>query len=365
MSLSESERQRYSRQILLPGIGAEGQEKLKASRILLVGVGGLGSPASLYLAAAGVGTLGLIDDDRVSMSNLQRQILYDDQSAGEKKVTEAKRRLIALNPHIEIKTYDEALTQKNVRALFSDYDLILDGTDNFKTRYLISQACLATRKPHVYAGIFRFEGQLAIFTNETACYRCLFPQTPEAEEIPNCSEAGVLGALPGVIGSAQALEAMKYILQLPVQLGRLFVFDALYLESRSVQIPKREHCSHCSSRALAQGFDDTHLKAEDPIEIEQQRRQLKSISESPAGAVIIDVRTREEFAQGHQPGARHIPLAELADAFATLPKEQTYVVYCASGQRSLRAQALFIRNGFRDVWNVKSGFRPEMTEPPP
>lgn len=321
----------------------------------MIGVGGLGSPAALYLAAAGVGTIGLVDDDVVSISNLQRQVLYDTESAGHKKVDEAQKRLKALNPTIQIKTYGQTLNRENARALFAAYDLVLDGTDNFKTRYLISQACLATGKPHVYAGIFRFEGQVAIFKpGKGACYRCLFPQTPAPSEIPNCSEAGVLGALPGIIGSVQALEALKYILQFKAaRTSQLFVFDALSLESRTLNISRRADCLHCAPNAPL--FDDVSATAEDPIEILQRQKQIDTAPSFDSATIWIDVRSEEEFAQSHRPGARNIPLTRLADELANLDRSQTYVIYCASGQRSLQAQSLLLRQGFSDVWNLRRG----------
>lgn len=331
---------RYSRQIQLPGIGTEGQERLSQAKVLIVGVGGLGSPAAFYLAAAGIGKIGLIDDDTVSLSNLQRQILYETEAVGQKKVVEAKARLAKLNPLITIDTYDTALTRANARDIFSNYDVILDGTDNFKTRYLISEACLATGKPHVYGGIFRFEGQVAIFDQEGPCYRCLFPVSPDAAEIPNCSEAGVLGALPGIIGSTQALETLKYILKFPEsRAGQLFVFDALNLDSRTMLVPKRADCDHSK-------FDER---------IESSVKELRSPTEASKTAVWIDVRSETEFTAAHHPGARNIPIARLADEASSLEKNKTYVVYCASGARSARAQELLARQGFNDVWSLKGG----------
>lgn len=338
--MSPDELQRYNRQIQLPGIGLEGQERLARARVLIVGVGGLGSPSSLYLAAAGVGHLGLVDDDTVSLSNLQRQVLYSTDAVGRKKVDEAETRLRALNPSIKIEKHSTAITRANARDIFSNYDLILDGTDNFRSRYTISEACLAAGKPHVYAGIFRFEGQVAVFTRETGCYRCLFPHEPGAGEIPNCSEAGVLGALPGIIGSTQALEALKFILGLGQP--RLFIFDALSLDSRTMMVPKRADCEHCGTGA--------NTTREDRSESLQLSR-----GETREGAIWIDVRTENEFAQGHHAQARNIPLQNLADELAQLPKTQTYVVYCASGQRSRSAQDLMLRQGFSDVWNLRGG----------
>ena len=333
--------ERYARQIQLPGIGTEGQARLACAKVLVVGVGGLGSPAALYLAAAGVGTIGLVDDDVVSLSNLQRQILYETAAIGSKKTTEAKRRLEALNPEIIVKTHETSVTRANARELFSEYDLILDGTDNFKSRYLISEACLATAKPHVYAGIFRFEGQVAIFEGrEQACYRCLFPLQPDASEIPNCSEAGVLGALPGVIGSTQALEALKYILKLPQsRSSQLFFFDALNLESRTVHVNRRAECEH-------EYFD---------VSAEPVAKEISTPHQISRDAVWIDVRSEKEFATNHHQGSLNIPVEKIADEASTLSKTQTYVVYCASGVRSKRAQEFLQRQGFNEVWNFKGG----------
>lgn len=346
---------RYDRQIQLPEIGPEGQKKLAKARVLLIGVGGLGSPAALYLAAAGVGQLGLVDDDVVSLSNLQRQILFETAAQGQKKVSEAARRLRNLNPEIRVNEHDVALSAANALELFGQYDIVVDGTDNFKTRYLISKACLETGKPHIYGGIFKFEGHVAIFEpNQTACYRCLFTEVPRSDEIPNCSEAGVLGALPGIIGSTQALEVLKLILGL-AKPGSLFVFDALHLESRNLCVDRKPDCPHCGVNA--QSFKE--LYASDSIDELQNRKQILTTDEFNSHglthAVWIDVRSENEFATSHKPGARNIPISRLADELATLDRRQTYVVYCASGQRSLAAQDLLLRQGFADVWNLRPG----------
>ena len=357
-AMHPNELQRYDRQIRLPEIGLEGQLRLKKAKVLVVGVGGLGSPASLYLAAAGVGQIGLIDDDVVSVSNLQRQILFEASQAGERKVSAARTRLLALNSEINIVEYPAALTTDNAVALFRDYDLILDGTDNFQTRDLISRACTITRRPHVYAAIFKFEGQVAVFKpGVTACYRCLVPNLPESAEIPNCSETGVLGALPGMIGSLQALEALKLILNLETsrEVAKLFVFDALHLESRTLSVDRKINCLGCGETAHLESLaKDSFAGSQSAFQIRADSLTANS-PEFNNRTVWIDVRSEAEFQKAHRPGALNIPVTELADKLSALDRSQTYVVYCASGQRSYSAQTLLLRQGFSTVWNLRGG----------
>jgi sulfur-carrier protein adenylyltransferase/sulfurtransferase len=346
--LSSDELHRYSRHVLLPDVGQKGQERLKAARILIVGLGGLGSPAALYLAAAGIGTLGVIDDDQVSLSNLQRQVLYSTEQAGLEKVDAASKRLTALNPYLKLATHSEKLTRANALKLTRDYDLVLDGTDNFESRYVLARACVENKIPHLYAGIFRFEGQLALFEPGGPCYACLYPTAPQAEDVPNCSQAGVLGPLAGVLGTLQALEALKYFLDLRESKNELFVFDGLGLRSQTLKLSKRAGCPICEMADRAFWSSESAKSAE-----------IKSLREFPAGAVALDVRNEDEVRDlplpSHVSNSVHIPLPELGRRLGDLSREATYVTVCRSGQRSLRAQTLLLEAGFANVLNLRSG----------
>ena len=343
MSLAMSER--YSRQTRLPEVGPDGQKRIAATRALIIGVGGLGAPCALYLAAAGIGALGLVDADVVALSNLQRQILYRTAEHGELKVHAAALHLEALNPEIEVITHPERLTAENAEMIAQSYDLLIDGTDNLESRRLISWISRRLGKPHVYAGIFRFEGHVAIFDGRQApCYHCLFPELPAVGDIPNCGEAGVLGPLAGVVGSLQSLEVLKDVLGLSRR-GRLSVFDGLSLEMRTLGVSARPTCANCKGTF--------HPSADAAAELPF----IRSLSEAPASAVWLDVRSADEFAQTHLSQARHIELSQLPSALSDLPTGATYIVYCESGQRSLNAQKLMHARGFNSVFNLRGGLR--------
>lgn len=358
MSLDESELRRYSRQLLLPEIGAAGQQRLKSARVLIIGAGGLGCPAALYLAAAGVGTLGLLDCDRVDESNLQRQVLYDSEDIGAPKAERARERLQRLNPHIRVNAHQLELCAANVRELFADYELILDGSDRVATRYLVNDACVLYRKSLVSAAIYRFEGQAMSYVPERGpCYRCLFPQAAEGV-VPNCEQAGVLGVLPGVLGTIQASEAMKLLLGIGEPLlGRFLTYDALSLSFHEFRITRRPECAVCGEApSISEPLDPPGFCTLE----EQQRVRRISPAElaarlSRADLTLIDVREPAEFALGHLPRAVNIPLAEIEQQRAALPRTGATVFICRSGARSLRACALARRAGVSEPLQLEGG----------
>ena len=349
--LSDAERRRYSRHLKLAEIGEPGQARLKAARVALVGAGGLGSPAGLYLAAAGVGTLGLIDYDTVDESNLQRQVLFDTASVGVPKTQVARARLEALNPATRVVAHQLELCAANIRALFADYDLILDGSDRLATRYLVNDACVVDRKPLVSAAIHRFEGQLMTYLPGAGpCYRCLFPNPAEGL-VPNCADVGVLGVLPGVLGTLAATEAIKCILGIGSPLtGRLLTYDALELRFNEFRFARRSDCAVCGEHpSITEPFDPPGFCTLDelagiavisPLEL----ASMLAANTPPIG--LIDVREPDEFALGHLPRALNIPLGDLERRLAELPRGEPLVFMCRSGARSLRACALARRAGF-------------------
>jgi molybdopterin/thiamine biosynthesis adenylyltransferase/rhodanese-related sulfurtransferase len=360
MALSPPELRRYSRHLKLADVGVAGQERLKAARVLIVGAGGLGSPAALYLAAAGVGTLGLADYDRVDESNLQRQLLYDNASIGTPKVLAARARLEAVNPEITVIAHQIELCAANVRQLFNDYDLIIDGSDRMGTRYLVNDACVLYGKPLVSAAVHRFEGQaLTYVPGQGPCYRCLFAQMPDGV-VQNCADVGVLGVLPGVLGTLQATEAIKLIIGVGTPLiGRLLTYDALELRFSEFRFSRRTDCAVC-------GEQPTILTPADPpgfCTLEELTRvrgisaaELAQSLASPARAPqLIDVREPAEFVLGHLRGASNIPLAEFEQQGARLPLQGPVVFMCRSGARSLRACALAGRAGLEQPLQLEGG----------
>lgn len=360
MDLSPAERQRYSRHLSLAEIGASGQQRLKAARVLIIGAGGLGAPAALYLAAAGVGTVGLVDFDLVDASNLQRQILFDTASVGAPKTAVARARLEALNPEIRVVAHQIELCAANVQALFSDYDLVIDGSDRLGTRYLVNDACVLYRKPLVSAAIHRFEGQVMTYVpGRGPCYRCLFPEMADGL-IPSCAEAGVLGVLPGVLGTIAATEAIKLILGLGAPLtGRLLTYDALELRFGEFSFLRNLECAVC-------GEHPSITAPSDPPGFctLEELRQVRNISPAQLAQTLaagtqaislIDVREPAEFATGHLPRAINIPLAQVADNSARLLKQPTVVFMCRSGARSLKACALARRAGLQDTLQLEGG----------
>ncbi len=358
--LTPADRERYSRHLVLREIGVAGQEKLKAARVLVIGAGGLGSPSALYLAASGVGTIGVIDCDTVDMSNLQRQVIYDTASVGAPKATAARERLLALNPQIELIAHQLELRANNVLQLFEAYDVVLDGTDRFGTRYLANDACVILRKPLVSAAIHRFEGQAMTYVPERGpCYRCLFPAPPGEGLVPNCAEAGVLGVLPGVMGTIQATEAIKLIVGVGEPLiGRLLTYDALAMRFAEFSFKRRADCAVCGDHpTIAAPQDAPQLCTAEALASVRtlNAAELSTLLKERAGAAsIVDVREPREFSAAHLPGATNIPVTELPARMGSLPKGLVVFV-CRSGARSLTAAALASRAGVEDIAHLEGG----------
>lgn len=354
--LSPSDRERYSRHLVLREIGVAGQEKLKAARVLVIGAGGLGSPSALYLAASGVGTIGVIDFDKVDLSNLQRQVIYDTASVGMPKALATRQRLLALNPHIELVAHQVELRADNVLQLFERYDLVLDGTDRFGTRYLANDACVILRKPLVSAAIHRFEGQAMTYVpGRGPCYRCLFPAPPAEGLVPNCAEAGVLGVLPGVMGTIQATEAIKLIVGSGEPLvGRLLTYDALAMRFEEFRFKRRADCAVCGDHPSITAPQDAPqlCTAEALAGIRTlTATQLRELIEEPAGhTAIVDVREPREFAVAHLPAAVNIPVGELHARMGALPRGRVVFV-CRSGSQA----ALASRAGVEDIAHLEGG----------
>lgn len=363
-SLSAAERERYARHLSIPGIGEEGQRRLKAASVLLIGSGGLGSPAALYLAAAGVGRIGLIDPDTVDRSNLQRQILHGESWVGKPKLESAAARLREINPHVELELHPVRFTPANALDLVALYDVVLDGCDNFTTRFLSNDACFLLKKPCVYGSIFRFEGQLTVFAPHLGgpCYRCMLPSLPPPGAAPSCAEAGVLGVLPGVIGSLQAMETIKLLLGLgEAPLGSLLCYDALSTRFRSLRLRRDPACRLCGDAPSIDSVHNSETMASnscslpDPalpsITVDQLAARLAA-GEKP---FILDVRQPEEEAEGTIPGAHLVPLATLPERLDELPRDREILVHCKAGGRSSRAVALLHEAGFPQAVNVAGG----------
>ena len=367
--LSPAELARYSRHILLDELGVAGQQKIAAARVLVIGAGGLGSPAALYLAAAGVGTLGIADFDRVETHNLQRQLLHDDSTVGELKVTSAARRLRSTNPFITVIEHPEGVTAGNALALFAAYDIIIDGTDNFSTRYLNNDAAALTRRPLVYGSIYRFEGQVSVFDPAQGgpCYRCLFPEPPATGTVPNCGEAGVLGALCGVIGSLQALEAVKLVTGIGEPLrGRLLTYDALGQNFSTLKIPRDPACRLCGAEAVITTLDPARydfscapaplLMTPDSVPLELTVEESHRLLNTAASDThLIDVREPFEFEICAIPGAEPIPMRQIPERLGDLPREKHLLIHCHHGGRSLRVTEYLRAQGFPRVSNVAGG----------
>jgi adenylyltransferase/sulfurtransferase len=360
MSLSAAELRRYSRHLSLPEIGVAGQEKLQAARVLVIGTGGLGSPAALYLAAGGIGNLGVLDFDRVDESNLQRQVLYDTASVGMPKAELARMRLAALNPELQVQAHQTELCAANVQTLFENYDVIVDGSDRIATRYLVNDACVIYGKALVSAAIHRFEGQAMTYVpGRGPCFRCLFPEIAEGVAA-NCAEAGVLGVLPGVLGAIQATEAIKLVVGIGVALiGRLLTYDALEMRFQELRFTRRVDCAVC-------GEHPTITAPQDPPGFctVDELRQVRSISAAQLAQRIkatgqplslIDVREPEEFAASHLPRAINIPVNSIEQHSRQLPNAGTVIFMCRSGVRSQRACALASRMGVSEAWQLEGG----------
>jgi sulfur-carrier protein adenylyltransferase/sulfurtransferase len=359
---SKTELTRYSRHLILPEVGQEGQLKLKQAKVLVVGAGGLGSPSSMYLAAAGVGEIGLVDFDSVDLSNLQRQIIYSSDEVGKAKIDCAEARLRRVNSEIKINKHAERLTAANARQIISRYDIVIDGTDNFTTRYLINDACVLSGKPNVYGSIFRFEGQVSLFhPPKGPCYRCMYPKAPPPEAVPNCAEGGVLGVLAGTIGVLQATEALKYILQIGEPLlGKLLIYDALSSYCFDVlNVERNPDCPICGTKPTIKELRDevvacaTEAGGKQVEEIIPE--ELKALLEQKKEIQLIDVRTPQEHALCNLPSATLIPINELPQRLNELNKNSETVVYCKSGMRSAKASQLMIESGFKNVRNLAGG----------
>jgi sulfur-carrier protein adenylyltransferase/sulfurtransferase len=371
--LSAEELRRYSRHLVLPEVSVKGQERLKAARVLCVGAGGLGSPMLLYLAAAGVGRLGIVDFDTVDLTNIQRQILYGTDDVGRSKIEAARERLSALNPNVEIVTHETRLDSGNALAIIEGYDIVADGTDNFATRYLVNDACVLTGKPNVHASIFRFEGQVSVFdARHGPCYRCLFPEPPPPGLVPSCAEGGVLGVLPGIVGSLQALEVVKLVLGAGESLvGRLVLFDALSLQFRELKVEKDPRCPMCGEAPTIRALIDYEefcggTRGQEPViesETPRQRARADAIEVEELHARLatgepvrlIDVREPFETAIARIAGGELIPLGDLPARLSTLDPDAGYVVYCHTGVRSAYAAALMRKAGLRHVLNLSGG----------
>jgi len=361
-ALSHEEILRYSRHLILPDVGVEGQRKLKAARVLLVGAGGLGSPAALYLAAAGVGTLGLVDFDVVDKTNLQRQIIHGTSTVGRPKLDSAKERIQDLNPNVQVETFETRLTSENALDIIREFDIVADGTDNFPTRYLVNDACVLLGKPNVYGSIFRFEGQASVFyAKEGPCYRCLYAEPPPPGLVPSCAEGGVLGVLPGIIGSIQAMETIKLVLGVGEPLiGRLVLFDALKLQFRELKLEKDPDCPVCGSHPTVTELIDYEafcgIGAEpsyDGAEITAQ--ELQQEWERNSDLLVIDVREPHEYEITHIEGAVLIPLGELPDRLNELDGHREIVTHCHHGARSLKALEILKAAGFSKVRSLRGG----------
>jgi adenylyltransferase/sulfurtransferase len=366
IDLSHDELLRYSRHLMLPGVELEGQKRIRAARVLLIGAGGLGSPTALYLAAAGVGTLGIVDFDTVDLSNLQRQVLHGTSDVGRPKIDSARDRIVDLNPHVVVETHRVQLTSANALQILGGYDIIVDGTDNFPTRYLVNDACVMLGKPNVYGSIFRFEGQASVFSSgEGPCYRCLFPHPPPPGLVPSCAEGGVLGVLPGLVGTIQATETLKVILGVGDTLaGRLLIIDTLGMRFHTVRVPRDPKCPACGTREIRELIDyeafcgmpsggtinETASDAMNEITPTELARRLAAHEEF----TLLDVREPNEWQIGHIEGARLVPLATVREAIPTLDPGKEVVVYCRSGKRSADAVRQLTAAGLRAT-NVTGG----------
>jgi adenylyltransferase/sulfurtransferase len=370
--LTNDEVLRYSRHLMLPEVGIEGQRKLKSARVLIVGAGGLGSPLALYLSAAGVGQLGLVDFDVVDVTNLQRQLLHGTRDVGRPKLASARERIADVNPHVHLATYDTRLTRENALEIVGDYDLVVDGTDNFATRYLVNDACVLLGKPNVYGSIFRFEGQASVFaTADGPCYRCLFREPPPPGLVPSCAEGGVLGVLPGLVGTIQASEAIKVVLGIGDTLvGRLLLVDALRMQFRAVRLRRDPDCPACGTHAIGElqdydafcgvgqpaaaagdGAATSGVQDVTPAELAERLRRGDDLD-------LVDVREPHEWQIARLPGARLVPLGALdrdePEALSSFDRAREVVVYCKGGTRSMKAARRLAGLGYR-VTNVVGG----------
>ena len=356
-NLTAEERARYSRHLILPEVGEAGQLKLKAAKVLMVGTGGLGAPIGLYLAAAGVGTIGIVDFDVVDASNLQRQVIHGTSDIGRKKLDSAADRMHEINPNVKIVKHEVALMAENALGIIQDYDIVVDGTDNFPTRYLVNDACVLLNKPNVYGSIFRFEGQASVFATEDGpCYRCLYPEPPPPGLVPSCAEGGVLGILPGVVGLIQATECVKLILGQGTTLkGRLLLYDALNMKFRELKLRRDPACADACSKI--KGLIDYHqfCGMPNPHKDELEPKEIKAKLDAGDTFIFVDVREVHEYQTARIEGTRLIPLGELPARLGELHRDAEIVLHCKGGVRSAKALAILKENGFKDAKHMKGG----------
>lgn len=359
--LSIEEKQRYARHLTIPDVGSEGQKKLKAARVLCIGAGGLGSPVTMYLAAAGIGHIGIVDFDVVDFSNLQRQLLHGTEDVGKKKIESAVERLRSINPEVMVETYDTRLSAENAAEIAEPYDLIIDGTDNFETRYLSNDLSVLTGKPNVYGSIFRFEGQVSVFAPHLGgpCYRCLFPTPPEPGQVPSCAEGGVLGVLPGIVGCLQANEAIKLILGTGDPLiGRLVHFDALAFRFREIRLRRDPECAICGGSPTITELEEIEFACDvndQPSIPEIDVHELKARLEDDSTFVLLDVREHEEIEICKISESIVIPLSEFPDRIEELDKDSEIIVHCKLGGRSAKALQMLLDAGFENACHVQGG----------
>ena len=354
---------RYSRHLMVPEIGLTGQERIRAASVLIIGAGGLGSPAALYLAAAGVGRIGIVDDDAVDLSNLQRQILHGSSAIGRPKVESARERLSDLNPGVKFETYLDLFSEHNAEEIASGYDLLLDCSDNFATRYLINDLCALTGRAYVYGAVYRFEGQVSVFDSRSGpCYRCLFPEPPPEGAAPACGEAGVFSLTPGLIGTLQAVEALKLILGIGETLtGRLLMVDTLSMTFRPIKLHKRPDCDLCGENASIKHLIDypafCAVGQGEPLRPQESvsPRELEAQMKADRPPLLLDVRSEVELQVSSLPGAINIPLEQLSARMEELDKARETVVFCRNGTRSRRAQRQLQEAGFSDIKNLAGG----------
>jgi molybdopterin/thiamine biosynthesis adenylyltransferase/rhodanese-related sulfurtransferase len=364
VELNREEFLRYGRHLIIPEVGLEGQRKLKSASVLIIGAGGLGSPLAFYLTAAGVGRIGIVDFDVVDLSNLQRQILHTTKDVGRSKLESAREKLESLNPNVKIETYEMRLTSENALDLIKEYDIVVDGTDNFPTRYLVNDACVFLKKPNVYGSIFRFEGQVSVFyADKGPCYRCLYKEPPPPGLVPSCAEGGVLGVLPGIIGTIQALETIKLILGIGEPLiGKLLLFDALRMKFRELKLRKDPECPVCGENPTVKelidyeafcGITPEQILHQSGLEITPE--ELKEKLENGEDIILIDVREPVEYEINRIEGSKLIPLSKLPEKVNELDQTREIVLYCKMGGRSARAVQLLRELGFTRVKNLAGG----------
>ncbi|MCX7824375.1 MAG: molybdopterin-synthase adenylyltransferase MoeB [Verrucomicrobiae bacterium] len=375
--LTDEEIRRYSRHLVLPEVGVEGQAKLKAASVLCIGAGGLGSPAAMYLAAAGIGRIGLVDFDVVDETNLQRQLLHGTRDVGRSKLQSAAETIHDINPHTAIESHETRLTSDNALGIFEHYDIVIDGTDNFPTRYLSNDACVLLKKPNIYGSIFRFEGQASVFAPHLGgpCYRCLYPEPPPPGLVPTCAEGGVLGVLPGVIGVIQATEAIKLILGCGEPLiGRLLLYNALDMRFREMRLRRDKNCPLCGEHPTLTklidyfqfcGVEPEVPAAPQPSPDEITATELAAMLRSGAKFALVDVREPAEWAICRIPGAKLLPLSDLPARHAELPKDQLVVLHCKGGRRSMKALQFLREQGYQNLKSVRGGIEAWATEVDP